>query len=125
MDLFYCMSRCVEERNFFNDQRKLDTTYYLMKGLTYRQVAEKIGKQISYVQRVMDFPKTEGLLFWGRWAPNVYKIGMKKSIVFLDWEDREVPEKKNFNYTTYVHHVKAEGAKVSSIQDRLGAFRTS
>jgi hypothetical protein len=112
MDIFDCISKCIEDTHFFNDQTKLDTVYYLMQGLTYREIAEKIDKQISYVQRVMEYLRDNGLLYWGRWAPNVYKIGMKKTIAFLSWEDRDVPVEKNFEYTTYVHHVQAQGIKV-------------
>jgi len=115
MNLYYCISKCVDETHFFNDQKKLDTIHYLMQGLTYRQIAEKIDKQISYVQRVMDFLRAEGFLYWGRWAPNVYKIGMKKSIAILNWEEREIPIRDNFRYTTYVHHVQAEKAKILAI----------
>jgi hypothetical protein len=60
----------------------------------------------------MEYLRSNGLLYWGRWAPDVYKIGMKKTIAFLDWNDRDVPVKKNFKYTTYVHHVQAENTKV-------------
>lgn len=112
IDLLECISRCVEETNFFENQKKLDTMYYLTQGLTYREVAEKVEKQISYVQRVMDFLRNNGLLYWGRWAPNVYKIGMKKSIAFLDWKDRNVPMNDNPLYETYIHHVQAEETKV-------------
>jgi hypothetical protein len=114
-----CLSKCMEKTNFFNDQKKLDTVYYLMQGLTYRQIAEKIDKQISYVQRVMNFLRENDLLFWGRWSPNVYKIGMRKSIAFLDWEDRELPVKKNYRHTTYVHLAQAERAKAIVIYTYL------
>ena len=119
MHILRYISKYAEETNFFNDQKKLDTMYYLMKGLTYRQIAEKIGKQISYVQRVMDFLRNYGLLSWGRWTPNVYKIGMKKSIAFLDWKDKDVPEDDNFAYTTYVHHVREGETKVFVIYTYL------
>lgn len=112
IDLLHYISEYFEKSNFFGDQKKLDAMYYLLQGLSYRQVAEKIDKQISYVQRVMDYMKDNNLLFWGRWAPNVYKIGMKKSIAFLDWEDRELPKEQNLVYTTYIQHVQAEGPKV-------------
>lgn len=115
VDILDCISRYMEETNFFNDQKKLDTVYYLMQGLTYRQIAEKIDKQISYVQRVMDFLRNNGLLYWGRWAPNIYKIGMRKSIAFLKWEEREVPLRDNPYYETYIHHVQAEETKVCVI----------
>ncbi|MBU7028323.1 MAG: hypothetical protein HXS48_15430 [Theionarchaea archaeon] len=119
MDAIDCLSKWMEETNFFNDQKKLDTVYYLMQGLTYRQIAEKIDKQISYVQRVMNFLRDNDLLFWGRWSPNVYRIGMKKSIAFLDWEDRDVPVKENYKYTTYVHQAQMENAKVIVIYTYL------
>jgi hypothetical protein len=112
MHILRYISKYADETNFFNDQKKLDTMYYLMKGLPYQQIAEEIGKQISYVQRVVDFLRNYGLLSWGRWAPNVYKIGMKKSIVFLDWKDRELPQEHNFIYTTYIHHVREGETKV-------------
>ena len=115
MDFIDCISKCMGYTNFFDDQKKLDTVYYLMQGLTYRQIAEKIDKQISYVQRVMDYLRNNGLLYWGRWAPNVYKIGMKKSIAFLDWKDRNVPEEDNFKYATYIHHVKAGKTKILTV----------
>jgi len=115
IDILSCISKCMEDTNFFNDQRKLDTMFYLMQGFTYRETAEKINKQISYVQRVMDFLRSNGLLYWGRWAPNVYKIGMKKSIAFLDWKDREMPSRDNPYYETYIHHVQAEDTKVCVI----------
>lgn len=112
MNIHRCISKCVEETNFFDDQKKLDTMYYLMKGLTYQQIADKIGRRVSYVQRVMNFLRSNGLLYWGRWVPNVYKIGMKMSIAFLNWKDRKVPEDDNFDYTTYVGHVRAGKTKV-------------
>lgn len=115
MDIPKCISRCVEETQIFNDQKKLDALYYLMQGLSYKDVAEKIDKEITYVQRIMNFLKRSGLLHWGRWTPNVYRIGMKKSIAFLNWEEREVPVKDNFKYTTYAHHVQAEETKVFTI----------
>jgi len=112
LDFTSCLSKCIRETNFFNDQKKLDTMYYLIQGLTYRQIAEKIDKKISYVQRVMDYMRNNGLLYWGRWAPNVYKIGMKNSIAILNWKDRKVPERDNFEYTRYVHHIQAGETKV-------------
>lgn len=112
VEILDCISRYMEETSFFNDQKKLDTVYYLMQGLTYREISEKIDKHISYVQRVMEYLRNNGLLYWGRWAPDVYKIGMKKTIAFLDWKDRDVPVKQNFKYTTYVHHVQAESTRV-------------
>ena len=115
IDLLNCISKCIQETNFFNDQKKLDTMYYLVQGLTYRQIADKIDKQISYVQRVMDFLRNNGLLYWGRWSPNVYKINMKKSIAFLDWEDREAPLRDNPKYETYINYVQAEETKVCVI----------
>ena len=112
MDVINCLSKWMKETNFFNDQKKLDTMYYLTQGFTYRQIAEKIEKQISYVQRVMDYLRNNGLLYWGRWAPNTYKIGMKNSIAFLEWEDRKIPKRDNFNFAKYVQHVQAEETKV-------------
>lgn len=114
VDTLSCLSECMEG-TIFNDQKKLDTMYYLMQGLTYRQVAEKIEKQISYVQRVMDYLRNNGLLYWGRWSPNVYKIGMKKSIAFLNWENRNVPREKNYEYTTYAHLVQSEETRTMVI----------
>ncbi len=115
IDTINYLSRYMQETNFFSDQTKLDTMYYLLQGLTYREVAEKIGKQISYVQRVMDYLRGNELLHWGRWSPNVYKIGMKKSIAFLDWKGKDLPLKENYNYTTYLYHVESEGPKVLAI----------
>ncbi len=112
VDIIGFLSKWAEDTNFFNDQKKLDTLYYLMQGLTYREVAEKVDKQISYVERVMDFIRSNGFLSWGRWATNVYKIGMKKSIAFLDWKDRELPLEYNFKYVTYIHYILAEETKV-------------
>ena len=112
IDILGYVSKFMEETNFFDDQKKLDTMYYLMQGLTYREIAEKIDKHISYVQRVNDYLRNNGLLYWGRWAPNVYKIGMKKTIAFLDWKDREVPQKENSDYATYIHYMKAGKTKV-------------
>ncbi|MBU7045637.1 MAG: hypothetical protein HXS54_04305 [Theionarchaea archaeon] len=115
MDILDYLTKYVEEANFFNDQKKLDAMYYLMQGLTYRETAERIDKHIAYVQRVMDFLRNSGLVAWGRWTPNVYKIGMRKSIAFLDWKDREVPMRDNPYYETYIHHVQAEETKVCVI----------
>jgi hypothetical protein len=108
-----CISKCMGETNFFNKQKKLDTVYYLMQGLTYREIAKKIDKQISYVQRVMSFLRNNGLLYWGRWSPNVYKIGMEKSIAFLDLEDEKMLfGKELYRYVTYIQRVQAEETKV-------------
>jgi hypothetical protein len=111
IDTVNAISEYLDKTNFFNDQKKLETMYYLMRGYTYREIADKIEKQISFVQRVMDFMRNYKLLYWGRWSPNVYKIGMKKTIAFLSWEDRKRPEKENFYYTTNVHLVHAEEPK--------------
>lgn len=115
LDILECASKCIEETGFFNDQEKLDTMYHLMQGLTYQQVARRMGRQISYVHRVMDFLRNNGLLYWGRWTPNVYRIGMKKTIAFLRWEDREIPMQSNSHYETFVHYVQAEKTKVCAI----------
>jgi hypothetical protein len=115
IDITSCIDRCLEETGFLNDQKRLDTVYYLMKGLSYRQIAEKVDKQISYVQRVMDFLRENGLLYWGRWAPSVYRIGMKKSIAFLDWKDREIPMRDNGKYETFVNHVQAKKTRICVI----------
>jgi hypothetical protein len=115
MEIPNCISRCLEETNFFNDQKKLDTMYYLMQGLPYKEITRKVEKDITYVQKVMNFLKRNKLLHWGRWSPNVYKIGMRKSIAFLDLRDKELPVNKengNYIYATYVHHVKAEKTKI-------------
>lgn len=106
------ISEHLNKTNFFNDQKKLDTMYYLMRGKTYREIAEKIDKQISFVQRVMDFLRNYRLLYWGRWSPNIYKIGMKKTITFFSWNDRKIPEEKNFHYAKYVHLVHAEKPEI-------------
>lgn len=112
IDIINCISECMEKTNFFNNQKKLDAMHYLIKGETYREIAEKIDKQISYVQRVMHFLRDNGLFYWGRWAPNVYKIGMKKSIAILDWKDKKIPKEKNKKYTTYARHVMGGKPKV-------------
>lgn len=112
MEIINYISKYIEEIDFFNDQKKLYAMSHIIKGLTCREIAEKIDKKISYVQKVMDFLRNNNLLCWGKWSPNVYKIGMKKSIAILDWKDRKIPEEKNFIYTTYAHHVQAEKAKV-------------
>jgi hypothetical protein len=109
------ISEYLDNTNFFNDEKKLDTMYYLMCGMTYREIAEIIDKKISFVQRVMDFIRNYKLLYWGRWSPNVYKIGMKKRIAFLSWDERKIPEEENFYYTTYVHLVHAEKTKTQVI----------
>ena len=111
IDTVNAISEYLDKTNFFNDQKKLETMYYLMRGYTYREIADKIDKQISFVQRVMDFMRNYKLLYWGRWSPDVYKIGMKKTIAFLSWGDRERPEKENFKYTTSVHLVHADEPK--------------
>jgi hypothetical protein len=109
------ISDCMEETGFLNDQKRLDTIDFLMRGLTYRQIADRLGKRISYVQQVMDFLRDNGLLYWGRWAPNVYRIKMKKSIAFLDWRDKEIPIRENGKYETFVQQVQAKYAKVCAI----------
>ncbi|MBU7041975.1 MAG: hypothetical protein HXS47_00180, partial [Theionarchaea archaeon] len=119
IDAVNAISEYLDNTNFFDDEKKLETMYYLMRGKTYREIAGIIGKQISFVQRVMDFIRNYKLLYYGRWSPNVYKIGMKKRIVFLplkEWKipksTKEIKEIKNFDFITYIHLVHAEVPKV-------------
>jgi len=45
------MKREDRIKRFVNDQDNLDAVYWLMKGFSYREIGEKIGRSHSFVQQ--------------------------------------------------------------------------
>jgi hypothetical protein len=92
---------------FFGDQDNLDAIYLLMKGKSYREVGEKIGRPHSFVQRVNNFLKNHGLTTGRQWRVDVNALDMTKTFEFFPFGPGK-PEgvQKNDKFLTYYADVK-------------------
>lgn len=93
-------------KNFLNDQMNLDIMTYLAKGLSLRQIGQKIGKKHSYVQTKRDFLSGNGIMTFGRWNVDVQALGMAKTAEFYDYreeiKDRVLGDKHSNFYLSYL-----------------------
>ncbi|KYK31645.1 MAG: hypothetical protein AYK18_16315 [Theionarchaea archaeon DG-70] len=92
--------------NFLNSQINLDVMTFLAKGLSFRQIARKIGKKHSFVQTRSDFLRNHAMMVFGRWNVDVQALGMVKTAEFYEYKE-EIKngllsnETKNF-YLSYL-----------------------
>lgn len=95
-------------KRFIGEQDNLDTIYWLMKGLSYRKVGEKIGKPHAFVQRKNSFLRNNGLVTGGLWRIDVEAMGMTKKFKFYDRCIGGWPEevKENDYFLTYFADIK-------------------
>lgn len=95
-------SMMIERRlkKFASKQDNLDAVYWLMKGLSYREVAEEIGRSHSFIQRVNNFLRNHGLSTGRQWRIDVNAMGMTKTYKFYDYcvngSPPEIAEKDDF-----------------------------
>ncbi len=99
-----------EERliRFFNEQDNLDAIYWLMKGFSYREIGEKIGRPHSFVQRVNNFLKRHGLTTGRQWRIDVNAMNMTKTYKFYNYEPsgRPIEVRENNAFLTYFADIK-------------------
>ena len=86
-------------KRFVSEQDNLDALYWLQKGISYREIGEKIGRPHSFVQRVNDFLRNDGLTTGGQWRIDVNALGMTKTFKFYEYSPnrpREVIDNDDF-----------------------------
>jgi len=123
-------------QNFLNKEMNLDVMTYLARGLSLRQIAQKIGKKHSYVQTKRDFLIGNGMTAFGRWNIDVQALGMVKTAEFYDYKE-EIKDgilgdkHKNF-YLSYLSQVMMGEMKYfamytfpEEVKDRKGFEVTS
>jgi hypothetical protein len=96
-------------RRFFDDQDNLDAVYYLMKGLSYRKIGEKIGKSHSFVQRVNNFLRNHGLAVGRQWKVDLNAMDITRTFKFYDYDvkyGRPEEVKENNAYLSYFADIK-------------------
>lgn len=79
-----------------------------MRGLSYREIGEKIGKSHPFVQRRSNFLRNNGLVTGGNWRIDVEAMGMTKKFKFYDRCIAGWPEevKENDHFLTYFADIK-------------------
>ncbi len=94
-------------RKFVGDQDNLDATYWLMKGLSYREVGERIGRSHSFVQRVNNFLRNQGIVTGRQWGIDVNAMKMTRAFEFYDYSG-SFPKKvdENDEFLTYFAEIK-------------------
>ena len=125
-----------EVKNFLNSQLNLDVMAYLAKGLSFRQIAQKIGKKHSHVQSRSDFLRKHSMMTFGRWNIDVQALGMVKTFKFYEFKEEiknEIlgNEDKNF-YLSYLAQVIMGKMKYfamytypDEVKDKIGSEITS
>ena len=92
---------------FIGNQNNLDAIYWLMQGLSYRDIGEKIGRPHSFVQRVNNFLRKNGLTTGGLWRIDVAALQMTKTFKFYEYADDRTEEVINNNdFLTYFDDIK-------------------
>jgi hypothetical protein len=95
-------------KRFFSEQDNLNAIYWLMKGFSYREVGEKIGRPHSFVQRVNNFLRNHGLTTGRQWRIDVNAMKMTKTYKFYDFDMNGRPDevKDNDDFLTYFADIK-------------------
>ncbi|MBU7047495.1 MAG: hypothetical protein HXS54_13760 [Theionarchaea archaeon] len=103
------MNREYRLRRFFGQQDNLDAIYWLMKGYSYREVGDTIGRPHSFVQRVSNFLRVHGLAVGRQWKADLEALNMTRTFKFYDyiWDDRPEEVKKNEKFLSYFADVKS------------------
>jgi len=73
-------------QRFIEDQDNLDAIYFLMKGDSYREIGDKIGRSHSFVQRVNMFLQNHGLSTGKKWRIDSNAMGMTKKYKFYEYK---------------------------------------
>ena len=94
--------------NFLDNQENLDIMTYLSRGLSFRQIAHKIGKKHSHVQIRSDFLNRHSMMTFGRWNIDVDALGIVKTAQFYMYgekiKDKILDDNRNF-YLSYLSQV--------------------
>ncbi|MGD2247576.1 MAG: hypothetical protein PVF58_04160 [Candidatus Methanofastidiosia archaeon] len=95
-------------KKFAGKQDKLDAVYWLMKGLSYREVGEEIDRSHSFIQRVNNFLRNHGIATGRQWRVNVDALHMRKMYKLYDYfaEDRPSEVLEQDEYLTFFADVK-------------------
>lgn len=99
----------LEDRleRFFSEQDNLDAVYWLLKGLSYREAGDKIGRPHTFVQRVNNFLKNHGLVTGRQWRIDVEAMDMAKTYKFYKYNEKKPGEViDNDDFLTYFADVK-------------------
>jgi len=99
----------LEDRleRFFSEQDNLDAVYWLLKGLSYREAGDKIGRPHTFVQRVNNFMKNHGLVTGRQWRIDVEAMDMTKTYKFYKYNEKKPGEViDNDDFLTYFADVK-------------------
>lgn len=93
-------------QNFLSEEVNLDVMSYLSMGLSYREIARKIGKNHSFVQDRSRFLKDYQMMVRGRWNVDVQALGMVKTVEFYSYTEENWNEimKENF-YLSYLSQI--------------------
>ncbi len=93
---------------FIGKQDNLDAVCGLMKGLSYREVGEEIGRPHSFIQRVNNFLRNHGLSTGRQWRIDVNAMGMVKTFKFYDYcvDDRPAEVVERDDFLTFFADVK-------------------
>ena len=102
------MNRGDRLRRFVSDQDNLDAIYWLMKGFSYREVGEKIGRPHSFVQRVNNFLRNHGLTTGRQWRIDVDAMNMTKTFKFYEYDmvSRPYEVRESNLFLTYFADIK-------------------
>ena len=99
----------IENRllKFGRQQDNLNATYWLMKGLSYREIGERIGRSHSFIQRVNNFLRNNGVVTGRQWSIDVNAMKMTRFLEFYDYS-RNFPKKvdENDEFLTYFAEIK-------------------
>ena len=96
-------------RRFIDKQDNLDALYYLMKGLSYREIGEKIGRPHSFVQRVNDFLRTHDLVVGRQWKVDFNAMDITRTFKFYDYDvecGRPEEVRENNEHLSYFADIK-------------------
>lgn len=96
-------------KRFIGEQDNLDAVYYLMKGLSYREVGKRIGRSHSFVQRVNNFLKNSGLITGRQWKVDVDALNITRTFRFYDYDvewGRPEEVRENNDFLSYFADIK-------------------
>jgi hypothetical protein len=102
------MNREYRFRRCFGQQDNLDAIYWLMKGYSYREVGDKIGRSHSFVQRVSNFLRVHGLAVGRQWKADLEALNMTRTFKFYDYMRDDMPREvlRNERFLSYFADIK-------------------
>ena len=116
-------------RSFLEEEVNLDIMSHLSRGLSFGEVAEKVGKSHSFVQSKCNFLRNHGIMLFGRWNVDVNALDMVKTIHFHGYNEKSLNVIFEWNFfLSYLSQIKMGEAKYlamytfpNEIKDRIGS----